>query len=105
MGKHFNEDSIINSDEYETEIERDENRLNNIFLESSPFIMNIWDDSVSLISTSRMSIEMFGLDSQQQYIERFGDLSPEYQPCGERSDIKAFAFVKQALEQDERVKF
>ena len=105
MGNHLNENNTVDTTTDEGEMEREENRLSDIFLESSPFIMNIWDDSVSLISTSRMSIEMFGLESQEQYIERFHELSPEYQPCGERSDMKAFGFVKQALEQDERVKF
>ena len=105
MSNHLKEDNIVEATTDEAEMEREENRLSDIFLESSPFIMNIWDDSVSLISTSRMSIEMFGLENQEQYIERFGELSPEHQPCGERSDMKAFGFVKQALKQDERVKF
>jgi len=89
----------------EVEVEREANQLKEVFLESSPFVMNIWDDSINLISTSRQVAKMFELESQEQYIERFFDLSPKYQPCGELSDTKAHKLLNQALQQDEQIKF
>ena len=77
--------------------EREANEMNEIFLKSSPFIMNIWDDTYNLVSTSSQSIKMFGLSSQGQYMERFHDLSPRYQPCGTPSHKKAIDYVKQAF--------
>jgi len=86
------------------ETEREANELNEIFFSSSPFIMNIWDETYTLIATSQQSVEMFGLSCQEQYIERFFDLSPEFQPCGARSSEKALAYVREAFRQG-RVQF
>ena len=73
--------------------------LNSLILTSSPFIVNIWDDTPSLVSTSQQAVEMFGLDNQEQYIQRFPELSPEHQPCGTPSGEKAINFVKQAFDE------
>jgi len=77
--------------------EREANEINEIFLKSSPFIMNIWDDAYKLVSTSSQSVKMFGLSSQEQYMERFHDLSPKYQPCGTLSQKKAIDCVRKAF--------
>ena len=84
--------------------EQDVNEINEIFLESSPLIMNIWDDTCRLVATSRQSVEIFGLSSQEQYLERFHELSPEYQPCGTPSMEKAVRVVSDAF-RDGRGKF
>ena len=68
-----------------------------IFFAASPLIMNIWDENINLVSTSPQSVKMFGLESQEQYLERFGELSPEVQPCGTPSFEKASNYVKQAF--------
>ncbi|MCL2851443.1 MAG: PAS domain-containing protein [Defluviitaleaceae bacterium] len=83
---------------------REAEELNEIFLNSLPLIMNIWDENYKLISTSQQAVELFGLSNQELYIERFFELSPEYQPCGERSQEKALYYVKQAFREG-RVKF
>ena len=79
--------------------EREASELNEIFLNSSPFIMNIWSEEYNLVSTSRQSVKMFGLSSQEQYIERFSELSPECQPCGMDSQVKALFYVKKAFDE------
>ena len=79
--------------------EHEVNEMNEIFHNASPFIMNIWDDTITLVSTSPQAVKMFGLSSQEQYIERFNELSPEYQPCGASSYEKAGNFVKQAFDE------
>ncbi|MCL2191969.1 MAG: ATP-binding protein [Treponema sp.] len=84
--------------------EREANEINEIFLSASPFIMNIWDETLTLVATSEQSVKMFGLSSKQQYIDRFVDLSPEFQSCGLNSREKALAFVKQAFDEG-RVQF
>ena len=73
------------------------NELSDILRTASPLITNIWDDSMNLVSTSEQAIAMFGLDSQEQYIERFFELSPAFQPCGTPSDQKAKEYVKRAF--------
>jgi len=77
--------------------EREAHEMNEIILNASPFIMNVWDSNINLVATSEQSVEMFGLQNQKQYIDRFQDLSPKYQPCGMTSAEKAVMYVKQAF--------
>ncbi|MCL1862331.1 MAG: response regulator [Defluviitaleaceae bacterium] len=72
--------------------------IKEIILNSSPFIMNIWDDTPKHIDTNRRSLEIFGLSSKREFIERFYELSPEYQPCGTLSRQKSLNYVKEAFE-------
>ncbi|MCL2205034.1 MAG: ATP-binding protein [Treponema sp.] len=76
-----------------------------IFLETAPFVMNIWDDERTIASTSKQVMQMFDLESEEQYLKRFFELSPEFQPCGLPSSEKAFRFVKEAFQSDQRVQF
>ncbi|MCL2225392.1 MAG: response regulator [Defluviitaleaceae bacterium] len=73
------------------------NELNEILLNSSPFIINIWDETPKLIDTNLRSLEVFGLKTKAQFIDNFHDLSPEYQPCGTLSKEKALAYVQEAF--------
>jgi len=76
---------------------RESNDLNEALLSTSPFIINIWDNSLNLISSSNQAVDMFGVDSKEEYVKIFHELSPEYQPCGLLSSIKAVNLVKQAF--------
>jgi len=79
-------------------MEREVHEMNELFVNSSPFVMSIWDDTCTLVATSRKSVEMFGLSDQNQYIERFFELSPEYQPCGTKSRDKIIGCLKEAFD-------
>ncbi|MCL2226903.1 MAG: response regulator [Oscillospiraceae bacterium] len=82
----------------ELQKERDTYELMQIILDSSPSIINQWDDNYNLLKTSRRSVELFGLGSQEEYIERFYDLMPEHQPCGSSSKEKALGLMKDTYE-------
>ncbi|MCL2407375.1 MAG: PAS domain-containing protein, partial [Defluviitaleaceae bacterium] len=88
----------------ENEREREIQELNEVFISASPYIMNIWNEDIELISTSRQSITMFDLPDQESYIANFERLSPEFQPDGAHSSQKAYDMVKRAFVQD-RIKF
>jgi len=79
--------------------EREAHEMNEIFLNFSPFVMNIWDDNYNLISTSQQAVEMFGLSGADQYIHRFSDLSPKYQPCGTPSNKMSVSFLLKAFKE------
>jgi len=78
--------------------EREAHDMHEVFLSASPLVMNMWDESLALVSASPQAVEMFGLNSAEQYVERFFDLSPEFQPCGARSRDKAQGYLKEAFE-------
>jgi len=77
--------------------EREANEMNEIFLNASPYMINIWDDAGNIVSTSKQAMEMFGISSQEQFVEHFYDFSPEYQPCGTPAREKSRLYFKQAL--------
>ena len=85
--------------------EHESNELNEIFRKSSPFIMNVWDEDYNFVSTSQQAVQMFGLESQEQYIKQFFELSPEFQPCGTSSREKAIDYVKAAFDTDGKIVF
>jgi len=47
---------------------------------------------------------LFGLSSKQEFLDRFGELSPEYQPDGQLSSRRGAALIAQALV-EERCRF
>jgi len=80
------------------EEERKSHEMTRAILDSSPFVINLWNNKYELVSTSPQAIQMFGLDSERQYIEDFAKLSPEFQPCGTPSTELAISHVKEAFE-------
>ena len=72
--------------------------IRDIFINTSPVLMNIWNEDIQLVSTSKRATKMFGVSNPREYVDRFADLSPEYQPCGTPSMQKATEFVKKAFE-------
>ena len=77
--------------------EREAHELTQTLLNSAPLVIDLWDDSRKLVSTSRQSMEMFGLSSQEQYLEMFDKLSPERQPCGMLSREKTLEYLEEGF--------
>ena len=78
-------------------MEKEKQRFS-IVLDSLPAICSFWNEDFKLIMCNQYAANLFGLSSPQEYLDRFGELSPEVQPCGTNSAEKALAFVKKALE-------
>ncbi|MHC6203109.1 response regulator [Breznakiellaceae bacterium SP9] len=56
-----------------------------IMLETNPVACTIWDEKGGFIDCNAETLTFFGVNSQEEYRDRFLDLSPEYQPDGLRS--------------------
>jgi len=72
-------------------------KLTQTLLNSAPLVIDLWDDSRRLLSTSQQAVEMFKLSSQEQYIEMFDRLSPELQPCGTPSREKTREYLEEGF--------
>ncbi len=68
-----------------------------IMLDATPLCSNFWDTNYNNIDCNQEAVKLFGLKDKQEYLDRFHDLSPEYQPNGQLSaeaalEKVAFAF-------------
>ncbi len=75
-----------------------------IMLDATPLCCNLWDKDYNNIDCNQEAVNLFELSSKREYLDRFFDLSPEYQPCGTLSSEKALAYIQQAF-QTGRVRF
>ena len=80
-----------------TMAEEESDDINEILINSAPFIINVWNDELNMVTTSEQAAVMFGFDDKKQYIERFSELSPEFQPCGTPSDEKVVHYLNHAF--------
>lgn len=78
------------------EIREAEERVQ-LMLNATPLCCNLWNKDLQNIACNDEAVRLFGMSSQQEYLENFFALSPEYQPDGELSDIKALRYIKQAF--------
>ncbi|MDR0311789.1 MAG: PAS domain-containing protein, partial [Acidobacteriota bacterium] len=69
-----------------------------LMLDASPVSCLIFDADMNVLECNEAAVRLYGLEDKKAYIERFFELSPEYQPYGERSADLAVAFINKAFE-------
>ncbi|MFI3250815.1 MAG: PAS domain-containing protein [Eubacteriales bacterium] len=58
-----------------------------LMMDATPICSTLWLNDGTCVDCSQEATRLFDLNSQEEYMERFDELSPEFQPCGKRSDI------------------
>ncbi len=69
-----------------------------IMLDTISLVANIWNKDLENIATNHASTVLFDLNTPEEYLERFYDLSPEFQPDGQASKEKAQANILEAFD-------
>ena len=70
-----------------------------LMLDASPICTQIWDRNLNTIDCNEAGVRLYGFKDKKEYTERFiVECSPEYQPDGQRSDVKAVYLVNKAFE-------
>ena len=69
-----------------------------LMLDATPLSCTMFDSEYNCIECNEEAVKLLKLHSKQEYKERFFDYSPEYQPDGQFSKVKAMEFLKKAFE-------
>jgi len=70
-----------------------------VLLDATPLVMNFWNRDLENIFTNEEAVKLFELSSKQEYLDRFFELSPEYQKDGSLSKDKAFEYINKAFDE------
>ncbi len=82
---------------YEEKIHEADER-SKVMLDATPLCCNLWNKEFHNIDCNEEAVKLFGLKDKQEYLDRFFELSPEFQPDGMLSEEKAAKFIKDAFE-------
>jgi PAS domain S-box-containing protein len=53
-----------------------------LMLEQAPLVVMLWSESLQILDCNQEAVRVFGLSSKKEYIDRFMEFAPEYQPNG-----------------------
>jgi PAS domain S-box-containing protein len=71
-----------------------------LMLDTSPLCAQIWGKDLRTIDCNEAGVKLYGFKDKAEYTRRFiNECSPEYQPDGQSSSIKAVKFVHQAFDE------
>jgi len=65
-----------------------------LMLDTTPLGANFWDKEGNIIACNAEAVRLFSLENKQEYVEKFYELSPEYQPDGKQSTELAKEKIK-----------
>ena len=79
--------------------EREASETVQLFFDTTPMCIAIWDEEVNLVDCNRQTLDLFGLSSPEEYRLRYGEFLPAYQPCGTPSEKKGRQMIAQAFKE------
>ena len=69
-----------------------------LLLDSTPLSCRLWSRDFQIFACNEESLKLFNVGDKQELMDRYFDLSPEYQPDGSLSDARTIEMLKRALD-------
>jgi PAS domain S-box-containing protein len=76
-----------------------------LILEYAPYVVMLWDKNLQIIDCNQEAIKILGILTKKEYIERFFEFTPDYQPNGMRSLDMAQKELSHVLYDTKRERF
>lgn len=70
-----------------------------LMLDSMPIVANFWNREFQNIDCNLEAAKLFDLGTKQEYLVKFFELSPQFQPCGRSSAEMATEYITRAFEE------
>ena len=74
-----------------------------LLIDAMPLSCHLWDRNLNMFDLNEASLKIFQVNDRREFIERFFEFSPEYQPDGRRSAEVAATYLKQAFDEGRAV--
>ena len=68
-----------------------------LVLDATPLCCNLWDKNLENILCNEAAVILFQLRDKQEYLDRYAELSPLYQPNGQLSSVEIDAHIRTAF--------
>jgi len=70
-----------------------------ILLDSMPLVAQLWSKENRILECNEEAVKVFNTKNKKEYIERFFEFSPKYQPDGQPSSEKMASYITKAFDE------
>jgi len=70
-----------------------------LLMDATPFACRLWNKDFEIFDCNEEAVRLFKMKDKQEYIDRYFELSPEFQPDGLRSNEKTYKILKKVFEE------
>jgi len=76
---------------------REVHRLTKLMMDATPICSMLWDKDGNIFDCNEESVKCFKMKDKQEFLKRFFEFSPEYQPNGKCSKDHAAEYIRTAF--------
>jgi len=74
-----------------------QNESAKLLLDATPLAVTLWDKNLNLFDCNEEALKIFKVKDKQEFLKRFHELSPEYQPDGQKSKDKTPVYIEKTF--------
>ena len=80
-----------------------EHERTKLMLDATPLASRLWNSNFELFECNDETVRLYGLKDKQEYLDRYYEFSPEFQPDGQSSRVKTRKILEQVFKEGRMV--